>query len=50
MTDKSPAKSYLKQYFGTQCYLYQDGLNVPHLLFITGLYYLHGNSSIKFSH
>ncbi|HAR6564609.1 TPA: hypothetical protein I1870_002154 [Staphylococcus pseudintermedius] len=25
MTDKSQAKSYLKQYFGTKRYLYQDG-------------------------
>ncbi|REA96546.1 hypothetical protein DV953_11810, partial [Staphylococcus pseudintermedius] len=31
MTDKSQAKSYLKQHFGTKRYLYQDGRKVAHM-------------------
>lgn len=43
MTDKSQAKSYLKQYFGTKRYLYQDGRKVAHMHVVNGVYLLHGH-------
>lgn len=47
MTDKSQAKSYLKQHFGTKRYLYQDGRKVAHMHIVNGLYLLHGHSKLN---
>lgn len=49
MTDKSQAKSYLKQHFGTKRYLYQDGRKVAHMHIVNGLYLLHGHFKTKFT-
>ncbi|EGQ3142946.1 hypothetical protein H2497_001011 [Staphylococcus pseudintermedius] len=49
MTDKPQAKSYLKQYFGTKRYLYQDGRKVAHIHIVNGLYLLHGHFKTKFT-
>ncbi|EIX6342516.1 hypothetical protein MKT89_002198 [Staphylococcus pseudintermedius] len=44
-TDKSQAKSYLKQHFGTKRYLYQDGRKVAHMHIVNSVYYLHGHAN-----
>ncbi|PCF84614.1 SAV1978 family virulence-associated passenger protein [Staphylococcus intermedius] len=49
MTDKAKVKSYLKQYFGTKRYLYQNGRKVAHMHIVNDVYLLHGHFKTKFT-
>ncbi|OZW58776.1 phage protein, partial [Staphylococcus aureus] len=42
MTD-SGRKEYLKHFFGSKRYLYQDNERVAHIHVVNGTYYFHGH-------
>ncbi|HBI3616747.1 TPA: hypothetical protein RW516_000605 [Staphylococcus aureus] len=39
----SARKEYLKQFFGSKRYLYQDNERVAHIHVVNGTYYFHGH-------
>lgn len=49
MTDKGQAKAYMKQFFGSKRYLYQNDRIVAHIHIVNGIYHFHGHFKTKFS-
>ncbi|CRI10017.1 TPA: hypothetical protein O4F65_002410 [Staphylococcus aureus] len=41
-------KEYLKQFFGSKRYLYQDNERVAHIHVVNGTYYFHGHHKTMF--
>ncbi|EKH7708611.1 SAV1978 family virulence-associated passenger protein [Staphylococcus pseudintermedius] len=49
LIDKAQVKAYMKQFFGSKRYLYQNGRKVAHIHIVNGIYHFHGHFKTKFS-